>query len=58
MLSQIDLTNKEIVFVFYSGSGEGKGALKRIGKEYPTAKVIFLKDPKKHHEELTKLDTL
>ena len=45
VLSQIDLTNKEIVFVFYSGSGEGKGALKRIGKEYPTAKVIFLKDP-------------
>ena len=55
VLSQLDLSNKKVTFVFYSGSGEGKKALKRINKEYKDAKVIFLKEPKKYPDELKKI---
>lgn len=58
MLSQLDLSNKNVTFVFYAGSGEGKHALKRVQKEYPNASVIFLKEPKKYPEELNKLNGL
>ena len=56
ILANINLEGKELLFVFYAGSGEGKAALKRINKEYPNAKCIFLKQPKDHPEELNKLD--
>ena len=56
VLSLLDLSNKKFSFVFYSGSGEGKKAVKRINKEYPNTPYIFLKDPKKYPEELNKLD--
>lgn len=56
VLSILDLSNKKLSFVFYSGSGEGKKAVKRINKEYPNTLYIFLKDPKKYPEELNKLD--
>lgn len=56
VLSLLDLSNKKLSFVFYSGSGEGKKAVKRINKEYPNTPYIFLKDPKKYPEELNKLD--
>ena len=55
VLSKLDLTNKEVTFLFYSGSGEGKHALKRVNKEYPNAKTLILKEPKKHKDELKKL---
>ncbi len=58
VLSKLDLKEKELSFVFYAGSGEGKKALKRINKEYPNAKIIFLKEPKKNPEELKKLKEL
>ena len=56
VLSLLDLSSKKLSFVFYSGSGEGKKAVKRINKEYPNTPYIFLKDPKKYPEELSKLD--
>ena len=55
VLSDLDLNDKNVTFVFYAGSGTGKKALKRVNKEYPNAKVIFLKEPKKYPEELSKL---
>ena len=58
VLSKLDLANKKVTFVFYAGSGEGKKALKRISKEYPNARVIFLKEPKKYNDELKKLDEI
>jgi len=58
VLAQTDLKNKKLTFVLYSGSGEGKKALKKINKLFPEAKVIFLKEPKKYPEELKKLDEL
>ena len=56
VLAKTNLTNKNLTFIFYAGSGTGEKALKKINKLYPSAKVIFLKEPKKYPEELSKLD--
>lgn len=56
ILANIKFDNKKLSFVFYSGSGEGKHALKRVNKEYPGAECIFLKQPKDYPDELKKLD--
>ena len=58
VLASTDFSNKKLSFLFASGSGEGEKALKRIKKEYPDAQVLFLKEPKKHQEELDKLNGL
>lgn len=55
VLATVELNNKKLSFVFYSGSGEGKKALARIQKEYPEAKYVFLKQPKDYPEQLKKL---
>lgn len=55
VLSKLDLRGKNVTFILYSGSGEGAKALKRIKKEYPEAKVYFLREPKKNPDELLKL---
>ena len=55
VLSLLDLKDKKVTFILTAGSGEGKKALKRINKEYPMAKVILLKEPKKYPEELNKV---
>ena len=56
LLSILDLSNKKLSFIFYSGSGEGPKAVKRLEKEYPNTPYIFLKQPNKYPEELNKLD--
>ena len=56
ILAKLSLKDKNVSFLFYSGSGEGKKALKRIQKEYPSAKYVFLKEPKKYPEELNKIN--
>ena len=58
VLSKLDLSNKEVSFLFYSGSGEAPKALKRIQKEYPGSSSLVLKEPKKYEEELEKLASL
>ena len=42
-------------FIFYSGGGDAKGALKYLSKHYKASKAIVLKEPKKNEEELEKL---
>ena len=56
VLASINFEGKQLSFIFYAGSGEGKQDLKRINKEYPNAKIVFLKQPKDYPEELNKLD--
>ena len=56
ILATLPLKDKNIAFLFYSGSGEGPKALKRIQKEYPSAKYVFLQEPKKHPDELIKIN--
>ena len=55
VLKETNLEGKDVSFVFYSGSGEGKKAEARIKKEFHSAKILFLKEPKKYNEELKKL---
>ena len=58
VLLQTDLKDKKLTFVFYSGSGQGPKAEARIKKEYPNAKIIFLKEPKKYPVEFEKIKEL
>lgn len=54
ILSKLDLKDKNINFVLYSGSGEGNKAKEEINKRYNT-NIIILKEPKKYKEELSKI---
>ena len=56
VLKTVNFDGKKVSFIFYSGSGEGKKAIKRINKEYPDAKVLFIQEPKKYPENLEKLN--
>ena len=56
LFAKLPLKDKNISFLFYSGSGEGPKALERINKEFPNAKYLFLKEPKKYPDELDKID--
>lgn len=58
VLAQTNFFNKNLTFVFYSGSGEGKKAENRVKKEFPNALIVFLQEPKKHEKELEKLANL
>lgn len=58
IIKQTDFSNKKLTFVFYSGSGTGKKAEKKIKKLFPQATIIFIKEPKKYKEELEKLNIL
>ena len=55
VLFSLDLTGKEVAFVLYAGGGTAPKAAERIAKEYPTAKLVVLKEPKKYPDELEKL---
>lgn len=55
VLAQTDFSNKNLTFVFYSGSGEGKKAKQKVEKLFPNAKMLFLKEPKKYEKELDKI---
>ena len=55
VLASLNFSDKLVSFVFYSGSGTAKNAVKRINKEYPNAKIVLLKQPKDYPDELNKL---
>ena len=58
VLSEINLENKNLTFLFYSGSGTIPKVNKKIEKLYPTAKVVVLKEPQKHPDELSKISEI
>lgn len=47
--------DKPLAFVLYAGSGLAPAAQKRIAAEYPSARCLILKEPKKYPGELDKL---
>ncbi|MBO4572747.1 MAG: NAD(P)H-dependent oxidoreductase [Clostridia bacterium] len=55
VLDKLDLNNKKLRFVLYSGSGEAPKALKKISACYPQAVTTVLKEPKDHPDELVKI---
>ena len=58
VLTNTDLTNKKLTFLFYSGSGEMPKVYKKINEVYPEARIIVLKEPKTHETEIAKIDIL
>ena len=58
VLDKLDLNNKKIIFILYSGSGTSNKAKLDLVKKYKNAKIINLKEPKKHKEELEKVGVL
>jgi flavodoxin len=46
LLSKLDFNNKELKFIFYSGSGTSPKATKIIHEKYPKAIIIDIKSPK------------
>ena len=58
VLAKLNFDGKKLSFLLYSGSGEAPKAVERIGKEYPNAKILLLKEPKKYPDELEKLKNL
>ncbi|MBR3161352.1 MAG: hypothetical protein IKF19_06665 [Bacilli bacterium] len=57
-LNELDLNNKELTFILYSGSGTSNKATKYIKKKYSNCKIINSKTPKKIKQELHKLDKI
>ena len=55
VLKNTDLKDKNVKFVFYSGSGEGKGAVKKLNKLFDNPHILFLQEPKKYKENLETL---
>jgi len=54
VLNELDLSNKKVSFILYSGSGVANKASKVIKDKY-NANIIILKEPIKYKEELDKL---
>ena len=50
LLDKINLVNKNVTFILYSGSGKADNAIKRINNEYPNSSIIILKEPKKNKD--------
>ena len=54
VLNELDLSNKKVSFILYSGSGIANKASEVIKDKY-NANIIILKEPNKYKEELDKL---
>jgi len=52
VLDEIDLVGKKTIFILYSGNGYAKKAQEKINSEYPNAKIIHIKEPKKYKATL------
>jgi len=55
VLEELNLNNKKISFVLYSGSGRANHAKNMINNRYGDCKIICLKEPKNDKEELKKI---
>ena len=55
-LSKLDLNNKKITFILYSGSGQVNTAVEYIKNNYKGSKIIQLKQPLNNKQELDKLN--
>ena len=55
-LNNLDLHNKKVTFILYSGGGQAQNAVTYINDNYSKAKIIQLKQPIKNQEELDKLN--
>ena len=55
VLEQVDCKGKQLSFVLYSGSGAAPKAEQKLKSLFGDVRVIHLKEPKGHSDELQKL---
>ena len=55
VLDKLNLDNKKITFILYSGTGMAPKVDKMLGQKYSQAKIIHIKEPSKNIENLNKL---
>lgn len=54
VLSKLNLTNKKLTFILYSGSGKSEHATNKIKALYKDANIINITEPLKHKDEVIK----
>ena len=52
VLNKLNLDDKKVTFILYSGSGKAKKAIETINNKYPEAKIVNLKNPLNNKEDL------
>ena len=55
VLDLVNLKNKKVTFILYSGTGEAPKANKMLSEKYPKANIINLKEPRKNKENIGKI---
>ena len=58
VLDKLDLSNKKVTFIFYSGSGTSPKATQKVKKLYPNSNIIDIKEPKKNNDYSKKLEKI
>ena len=58
VLNKLDLSNKKVSFIFYSGSGTSPEATKKVNELFKGVKIIDLQEPLKNEKELDKIKEL
>ena len=56
VLDDLDLKDKKVSFIFYSGSGTSPSATKKVNELFKEVKIIDLQEPKNNVNELKKLN--
>lgn len=55
VLKRINLDNKKLTFILYSGSKKSNKATEMLKKKYKNSLIISLKEPKNNKDELDKI---
>jgi len=55
VLDLVNLENKKVTFILYSGTGEAPKTNKMLKEKYPEASIINLKEPSKNKENMGKI---
>ena len=58
VLDKIDLTDKSVKFILYSGSGNAIKLEEKLKKIYKDTNIINLKEPKNYKEEIEKITSI
>jgi len=52
VLEELDLKDKKVTFIFYSGSGTSPKATEKVKELYPEANILDIKNPKDNLDSL------
>ncbi len=55
IIKKMDFGDRQLTFIFYSGSGTSPKATEKVNKLFKNAKIIDIKEPIKNKDELKKI---